>query len=120
MSTSKRPSPKQGEVWLVDFNPPKGAEICKMRPAIVVSSNDAGKLPLRIVVPVTDWKERYADFPWFTELEPTKINGLSKPSGADGFQVKSLSCERFTQRLGQVGNNKLDDIVLTIMFCLGR
>ena len=51
---SKAAAPKRGEVWDVDFDPPQGAEIGKTRPAIVMSEDTVGRLPLRIVVPVTD------------------------------------------------------------------
>ena len=44
-------SPKRGEIWRVDFNPTKGAEIQKQRPAVVISSDALGKLPLKIVAP---------------------------------------------------------------------
>ena len=30
--------PKRGEVWLVDFEPTRGAEIKKTRPALVIQS----------------------------------------------------------------------------------
>ncbi len=63
MSTA--PIPSRGEIWLVDFDPAVGAEIQKMRPALVVSVDSVGRLPLRIVVPLTDWKPHYAGFPWF-------------------------------------------------------
>ena len=112
-------SPKQGEVWLVDFDPAVGAEMTKLRPAVVISDNSAGKLPLRIVVPVTDWKDRYGNSPWFTELKPTKANGLSKTSGADGFSIKSVSLKRFSKKLGTVTADELQDIHYTVIFCLG-
>ncbi len=32
------PTPKRGEVWLVRFDPSAGAEIHKVRPAVVVST----------------------------------------------------------------------------------
>ena len=44
------PAPKRGEVWLVDFDPAVGAEIHKLRPALVVSVDTIGRLPLRLVV----------------------------------------------------------------------
>lgn len=50
---------KQGEIWLISLDPTVGAEIKKTRPAIIVNDNTLGKLPLKIVVPLTDWKERY-------------------------------------------------------------
>ena len=39
---------KQGEVWIINLDPTIGSEIKKARPAIVVSDNALGKLPLRI------------------------------------------------------------------------
>ena len=50
------PMPLRGEVWKVNFSPSVGAEIQKVRPAVVLSLDVVGRLPLRIVVPITDWK----------------------------------------------------------------
>jgi len=49
-------------VWLIDFDPAVGSEIRKVRPAVVVSLDAIGRLPLRLVVPVTDWKPQYASY----------------------------------------------------------
>jgi len=47
---------KQGEIWLINLNPSIGAEIKKTRPALIVNDNSLGKLPLKVIVPITDWK----------------------------------------------------------------
>ena len=112
-------NPQKGEIWFVNFNPTKGSEVRKCRPAVVVSSNDVGKLPLKIVVPVTDWKPRYAEVAWFTHLTATKKNGLTKDSGADGFQVKSISVDRFLNKIGMVDEDNLEIILNTIALCIG-
>jgi len=101
---------KQGEIWLINLDPTIGAEIRKTRPAIIVSDNSLGKLPLKIIVPVTDWKDRYEIAPWMIKVEPDSKNGLTKNSAADCFQVRSLSEERFVKRLGVVDKTKLDEI----------
>jgi mRNA interferase MazF len=62
------PTPRRGEIWLIDFDPAVGAEIRKTRPAVVISIDSIGRLPLRLVVPVTDWKAQYTHYPWFVEL----------------------------------------------------
>ncbi len=49
---------KQGEIWLVSLDPTIGSEIQKTRPAIIVNDNTLGKLPLKIVVPLTDGESR--------------------------------------------------------------
>ena len=48
---------KRGEIWLINLDPTLGAEIKKTRPAVIVSADQLGKLPLSIIVPITDWKE---------------------------------------------------------------
>jgi mRNA interferase MazF len=48
----------------VNFDPTLGTEIRKTRPAIVVSSDAVGRLPIKLVAPITDWKARYAPNVW--------------------------------------------------------
>jgi mRNA interferase MazF len=69
---------KQGEIWLVSLNPTVGSEIKKTRPAIIVNDNTLGKLPLKIIVPLTDWKERYSIAPWMIKVVPDRQNKLIK------------------------------------------
>ena len=101
---------KQSEVWLVDLDPTKGSEIQKKRPAIIVNDDRLGKLPLKIIVPITDWKDKYQVAPWMVKLEPNNANGLTKTSSADCFQVRSLSQERLSKKLGNIDKATLDKI----------
>ena len=39
-----------------------------------------GRLPVRIVVPLTDWQPAFASFSWFVFLHASPDNGLSKDS----------------------------------------
>lgn len=113
------PTPLRGEIWLIDFDPAIGAEIRKLRPALVVSINAIGRLPLRMVVPVTDWKPQYASYPWFVLIPATASSGLSKDSGADAFQIKSLSLHRFTRRLGAAPIELVDAGAAAVALCVG-
>ena len=101
---------KQGEIWLINLDPTIGAEIKKTRPAIIVNDDSLGKLPLRVIVPVTDWKERYKIAPWMIKIETDPKNGLSKDSSADCFQVRSVSQERFIKKIGSISNIIIDEI----------
>jgi mRNA interferase MazF len=101
---------KQGEIWLISLDPTVGAEIKKIRPAIIVNDNAIGRLPLKIIVPVTDWKNHYETAPWMVKLVPDKQNKLEKPSAVDCFQVRSLSEERFVKKLGAVDHDTLEQI----------
>jgi mRNA interferase MazF len=101
---------KQGEIWLINLDPTVGAEIKKTRPAVIVNDNTLGKLPLKVVVPVTDWKQKFEIAPWMIRIEPAQINGLRKLSCADCFQVRSVSENRFVKKLGTVSNDVLNEI----------
>ncbi len=70
------PSPQRGEIWLVNFDPTIGAEIRKTRPAIVVSADGVGRLPIKLVAPVTDWKPPFTPNIWHVRIDPDPNNGL--------------------------------------------
>lgn len=108
----------RGEVWKVDLDPTIGQEIKKTRPAVVVSSNSIGKLPLKIIVPITDWKPHYANYPWMVYLEPDRQNGLAKKSAADTFQVRSVDQARLVEKLGQLPAPVLEEITAGIAICV--
>ncbi len=105
---------KQNEIWLINLDPAKGAEIKKTRPAIIVNDNALGKLPLKIIVPVTDWKDNYAIAPWMVKIMPDEENGLSKSSSADCFQVRSVSSERFIKRIGTIDPSTAEKIKFSL------
>jgi mRNA interferase MazF len=106
--------PRRREVWLVDFEPAIGAEIRKTRPAIVINEDEVGRLPLRIVVPLTDWKPAFAPHSWFVLVPATTDNGLRKASAADTFQIKSISLDRFRRKLGVISEDQADEIAEAI------
>lgn len=101
---------KQGEIWFIDLDPTQGAEINKKRLGVIVNDNTLGKLPLKIVVPLTGWNERYGIAPWMIKINPDKINNLHKTSAADCFQVRSISQKRFERKIGIIDNETLDKI----------
>ncbi len=105
---------RRGEIWLVNLNPTRGSEITKCRPCVVVNVDSMAKLPLRIIVPITEWKAHYNQTPWMTQLDPDSQNGLSKTSAADSFQVRCVDEKRFAKRLGFVTPEELADIVAAI------
>jgi len=98
----------------VCFEPSVGSEITKTRPAVVVSADGVGALPVKLVVPLTEWKRHFEESPWHVKLEPTSTNGLQKTSAADVLQLKSAALERFTTRMGRLAAAQLEDIVLAI------
>ena len=109
---------RRGEVWRINLDPTVGAEIRKTRPVIIVNDDEIGILPLKVVVPITDWKDRYENAVWMTKIAPNSANGLSKTSSADAFQVRSVSQERFVEKLGKVSDENLEEITESLAIVL--
>jgi mRNA interferase MazF len=57
------PTPIRGELWQIRFDPAEGDEIKKVRTAVVISEDAIGRLRLKIVVPITEWKPRFTNYP---------------------------------------------------------
>ncbi len=109
---------RRGEVWRINLNPTIGSEIRKTRPVIIVNDDEIGVLPLKVIVPITDWKDRYEKVVWMTKIEPTRENGLFKTSSADAFQVRSVSQERFIERLGRISDVNLAEVAEALAIVL--
>jgi mRNA interferase MazF len=96
---------RRGDVFLVDFEPSRGSEADKTRPAVLVSGDAANRAAERAgrgvvtVTPVTSNTERV--FP-FQVLLPTEPCGLSLESKAQAEQVRAVSVGRLKRRLGRV------------------
>lgn len=73
-----------------------------------MNDDTLGRLPLKIIVPITDWKESYGFAPWMIKIEPDKQNSLNKVSAADCFQVRSISELRFVKQIGKVNRDVLE------------
>ncbi|MBK5273820.1 MAG: type II toxin-antitoxin system PemK/MazF family toxin [Desulfuromonadales bacterium] len=97
----------QGEIWLINLDPTVGAEIKKIRPCAIVSDNAIGALPLKIIAPFTDFKERYRVVPWMVVCEPDSHNNLSKVSALDLFQVRCVAEERLIRSIGRIDSDTL-------------
>lgn len=106
--------PKRGEVWLVNFDPTTGAEIKKTRPAVVISSDAVGKLPLKLIAPITDWKPYFGSNIWHVRIDPDDSNGLSKASAVDALQLRGVDTQRFIHKLGHLAETTMEEITIAI------
>ncbi len=92
------------DIYLVDLNPTKGAETQKARPCIIVSNNDVGILPLKIIIPLIGHKEIHNNKSWLVPIKPSSQNGLSKASTADTLNMRSVSNERMIKKIGLISD----------------
>ena len=72
----------------------------------------------RVIVPLTEWKDRFAVAPWLVRVAPDAENGLEKLSAADTFQVRSVSQERFARRLGELNASTMREITQALAIVL--
>ena len=114
MSSLNPVTPQRGEIWLVNVDPTVGTEIQKTRPAVVMSSDAVGRLPIKLVAPLTDWKEYFAPNIWHLRIDPDPINGLTKASAVDTLQLRGMDRQRFIRKLGDVTPAMMEAIVLAI------
>lgn len=104
---------RRGDVWLVDFNPVRGGEANKIRPAVLVSNDRANATAARLgygvvtVIPVTS---NVTNVYPFQVLLPVGTTGLLSASKAQAEQVRSVAVERLTRFLGRVTTDDLTDI----------
>ena len=92
--------PRRGEIWLVEFDPSRGHEIKKTRPAVIIQ-NDIGNRysPVTIVAAVTS-KLSPMPYPVEVAAAPAKGNGLILPSAVNLGQIRSVDRARLVKRLG--------------------
>ncbi|PSB25567.1 PemK family transcriptional regulator [Chlorogloea sp. CCALA 695] len=112
--TTNISTPKRGEVWLVNFDPTVGAEIRKVRPAVVISSDTIGRLPIKLIAPITDWKLYFVNNIWHVKIELDSSNGLAKTSAVDALQLRGIDKQRFIRKLGKLSVTTMEEITIAI------
>ncbi|MFP4121804.1 type II toxin-antitoxin system PemK/MazF family toxin [Coleofasciculus sp.] len=111
-------NPKRGEVWLVQLDPTRGQEIQKTRPAVVISADVLGAIPMRIIVPIAKWQQKFASRPFMVPIVRNAENGLNVNSAGNVLQVRSVTTERFVQCLGKVSPQVLQELLAGLIICI--
>jgi mRNA interferase MazF len=103
----------RGEIRLVDLDPVRAGEANKRRPAVLVSNDGANTTAAKLgrgvvtVVPITTNVDRV--YP-FQVLIPAHESGLERDSKAQAEQVRSVSVEQVTDRIGRVPPEVMVDV----------
>ena len=107
----------EGDIVLLNLDPTLGAEKNKTRPCLVLENGNHSKLPLIIVVPITDaaGKEKKRIF---VSIPHPSNTGLSKKSVIDPYQIRSVSKTRVLKKLGYVDSPVLDQVKSRIALIL--
>jgi len=92
---------RRGEVWWVDFDPARGGEVRKVRPAVILSNDLANEHLNRLqVVPLTSNTGRV-----YPSEAVVEVAGQSSKAMAD--QMTTVAKERLSRRLGALSRSDM-------------
>ena len=98
----------RGDILLVDFDPARSGEANKIRPAVLITNNQANLYGSSVmVIPLSSNIERIYPFQLFLPLDQT---GLNKDSKAQIELTRSVSKSRLGKRVGQVSEGLLEQL----------
>ncbi len=104
---------RRGEAHWVDFDPARGGEVRKRRPAIIVSNNDANVAQNRVqVVPLTSNTSRV--YAWEALVT---VDG--KPAKAMADQIRTVAKERLRGYIGTLTQPEVLAVEQAIRLQLG-
>lgn len=99
----------RGEVWQMALDS-SGEEPQRLRLVLILSSDALAVLPLRLVVPLVEWRDSFSAAPWMVRIPPVLNSGLTTVMAADTLQVRSVSTARLQTRLGSLPARLIDTI----------
>lgn len=111
--------PLRGEVYLTNFDPVRGHEIAKTRPAVIIQ-NDIGnrESPVVIVAAITSNKAGHTLFP-ISVLVHSPEGGLEKDSVVNLNQIRSIDKERLGKCLGKLSNETMSRVNKALAISIG-
>lgn len=104
---------RRGDIYLIDYEPVRGSEVNKARPAVIVSNDAANQSVQRMgrgvitVVPLTSNTSRVFPFQVFL---PADECHLAKDSKAQCEQVRAVAVERVLHRIGTVPARRVAEL----------
>jgi len=110
------PTPRRGEVWRVDFEPVRGHEQGRSRPALIISNDllNQSAAAMVTVVPITTRQRKLRSY---LPLTPPD-GGLSQTSYVICDQVRTISKERLGKRYGFLSRAALAEVESRLKFLL--
>lgn len=99
---------RRGDILLVDFRPARPTEADKIRPAVIITNNEANLYGTSIVVvPLTSNVSKVYPFQLFL---PSEQVGLEKESKAQVELTRSVSKSRLGERVGRLTPTLLEEL----------
>jgi len=108
----------KGDIWFADLDPTRGHEQKGKRPCVVVSVDKFNNSPAGIVwaLPVTAKNKRIV---YHVAVNPGKETGLHRKSYIMCDQIRCISKERLTKKLGRVPEDVMEQVNYLVSVILG-
>ncbi|MEO6209108.1 MAG: type II toxin-antitoxin system PemK/MazF family toxin [Gemmatimonadaceae bacterium] len=113
----RRPSPRQGEIWIIDLNSARGYETRGQRTALVISVNELNHGPagISMVLPISTSDRRIATHVKMAVGEA----GQTEEGFVKCEELRSVSIERFATRVGAVRAETFTTVMRNVSVLLG-
>lgn len=108
---------RRGDIYTVDFEPTVGAEIRKVRPALIISCNEAN-MHLRTVTVIPFSSKVGKVFP-FEVFVSRADSGLDLDSKVKVPQMRAVDKTRLSRQVGMLSDEIMATVEKAIMLHLG-
>ena len=98
----------RGEIWWADLNPVRGHEQAGVRPVLVISHDIFNQRSGTVIALAITSQAPAAGFPLTLEITTA---ALPKRSWVKMSQIRTLSIERLSSRLGAITPEELDEVI---------
>jgi mRNA interferase MazF len=98
----------RGDIWWADLNPVRGHEQAGIRPVLIISHNVFNDRSGTVIAVALTSQEPTAGYPLTLEIQSAT---LPKRSWVKISQIRTLSVDRLSARLGTVTPEELDQVI---------
>lgn len=97
---------KQGEIWYADLEPVKGSEQSGKRPVVIISGPTMNTaLQIIMVCPLTGVIKNIKGC---IVIQKDQINNLKKDSEILVFQIRTISKNRLSKKIGNITKDQME------------
>jgi mRNA interferase MazF len=98
----------RGDIWWADLNPVRGHEQAGVRPVLIISHDVFNLRSGTVIALAITSQPPQAGFPITMEITS---DSLPKRSWVKISQIRTLSVERLSNRLGSITPEELDEVI---------
>ena len=112
-------TPRRGEIYVVNFEPTVGAEIKKIRPAVIIQNDIANRWsPITIVAAITSKFDDGRKYPTQVAVQAPE-GGLRVDSVILLNQIRPVDTRRLVRRLGVLRTGTVRQVDRALLLSLG-